>query len=235
MTYKSINVFNGLKGEFRSANSFLKELKKASNDVENSNDKLMRSYWFSYPVIVNYFRKIHEMNEFELVAGLFMVYGWMPTEARYTLGVVKGNEELRRVLTVLRKLANPDKKMVLAGLDREDLKIVRKFSNESLVGMSKILHFVNPWVFPIYDSNLSKIFGFVSETSYIAYVRGFSEFCDDLEAQCKDFKGKESSEKTVKDEMDELLRKLEESFGYPEKISITPVRAVEFVLYNKCR
>ena len=81
MTYKSIDIFNVLKDKFPSANDFLNSLKSASKDVENNDDKLMRSYWFSYPVIVNYFRKIHEMNEFDLVAGLFMVYGWMPTEA----------------------------------------------------------------------------------------------------------------------------------------------------------
>ncbi len=235
MTYKSIDIFNVLKDKFPSANDFLNSLKSASKNVENNDDKLMRSYWFSYPVIVNYFRKIHKMNEFDLVAGLFMVYGWMPTEARYTLGVVKDNEELRKTLTVLRKLANPDKREVLSVLEKDDLKVVRKFANGSLPGMSKILHFVNPRVFPIYDSNLSQLFGFVSETSYIAYVKGFSDFCDDLEVCCKESNGAEFSKKTVEGEIDEILRKLEEKFGCPEGISITPVRAVEFILYNECR
>jgi len=47
--------------------------------LDYSSPDANRSYQFSYPSLVNYFREIDILEQKHLVIGAHAVYGWMPT------------------------------------------------------------------------------------------------------------------------------------------------------------
>ena len=68
------------------------------------------------------------------------------------------------------------------------LEKVKRITNNSVVGMSKLLHFINPTVFPMYDSNIGEVFGGFSDvTSYVGYVKGFNEICSEFAVDVSKF------------------------------------------------
>ena len=88
-----------------------------------------------------------------IVAVAHMAYGWMPT----TLKKCDIDDEIKR----------EDEKTILDAFDVKTSGDARKFVegfasspiNDSCVGLSKALHFINPEFFPIWDSNVAQIFG----------------------------------------------------------------------------
>jgi hypothetical protein len=80
-----------------------------------------------------------------------VAYGWMPT-ALDPIGVSRalgGNSgELLRVLDAVRESKRPE-------VQKEDLLLLKQFANNSTVGASKLLHFLNPRVYPIWDGRVA--------------------------------------------------------------------------------
>ena len=87
-----------------------------------------------------------------IVAIAHMAYGWMPT----TLKMCDINDEIK----------HDDKKTILDAFDVKSPEDARDFVvgfasspiNDSCVGLSKALHFINPEFFPIWDSNVAQLF-----------------------------------------------------------------------------
>lgn len=92
----------------------------------------------------------------EALAGLHVVYGWMPTIPDLQR-VVDLNPTTRAA--VLKTLDNARGWLALCPSDAARILLeVQNFTNNSLVGASKLLHFLNPQVFPIWDSRVAKRF-----------------------------------------------------------------------------
>ncbi len=108
------------------------------------------SYILSYPYLLSYFAAKPELGVEDVVRGAHMVYGWMPTvlelHARAPDTALADAAELLNRAKQRQPLADPDIER-LAGI-----------VNHSLVGASKLLHFVAPHTFPIWDS---KIYAFM--------------------------------------------------------------------------
>ncbi len=125
--------------------------KEVFNDWEKSLSFIEPSnhYIFSYPELIqatDCLAKNFGEKSIPMVAHL--VYGWMP-----------------KILTYSRKI-NQDKeifKATLANNQNEALSVVEKIqfppTNNAWVGMSKTLHFLNPDMFPIWDSKVAKVLG----------------------------------------------------------------------------
>ena len=87
-----------------------------------------------------------------IVAISHMAYGWMPT----TLKMCDINDEIK----------HDDKKTILDAFDVQPPEDARDFVvgfasspiNDSCIGLSKALHFINPEFFPIWDSNVAETF-----------------------------------------------------------------------------
>jgi len=83
---------------------------------------------------------------------LLMVYGWMPT-------IPFSKSDFLPIDTKYIKILNKafkHKKNVIFSL--EELSQLTKYTNNSIVGLSKMLHFMNPKVYPIWDSNIARVF-----------------------------------------------------------------------------
>ncbi|MFT5777999.1 MAG: hypothetical protein ACI837_000947 [Crocinitomicaceae bacterium] len=106
------------------------------------------SYIISYPHFVQFFKEKTPIKLQDLVLGANFVYGWMPTV------FVWKNNNFDRVLELLNKVKEQD---VL--LTKEEFIEVQSLINKSVVGTSKILHFTNPSIYPIWDSKINVFLG----------------------------------------------------------------------------
>lgn len=84
------------------------------------------------------------------------IYAWMPT-------MLKGKDhELSDDLIKILKSAKENHTLISSN----DLKFVAKFMNNSFVGASKLLHFLNPELYPIWDSVVARHYGYKYRDSY---------------------------------------------------------------------
>ena len=110
------------------------------------------SYILSYPHILSYFSAKTTFNAADMVRGAHMVYGWMPTIL--DLYPEAPNRDLAAGAALLTEAK------CTGALADQKLDLLAKLVNNSLVGASKLLHFVAPDQFAIWDS---KIYAFVFE------------------------------------------------------------------------
>jgi hypothetical protein len=109
------------------------------------------SYLLSYQHILSYFTNIREISASDLVRGAHMAYGWMPTQLDLISRIPGVNfDEGGRLLTAA-------KARMLTVAEIADLK---SLVNNSVIGVSKLLHFVAPNRYAIWDS---KVYSFVYE------------------------------------------------------------------------
>src|SRR5690606_14666185 len=97
----------------------------------------------SYPYFLNYFRNIKEIELDNLIIGISFTYSWMPTILK-SLNLVNSLEAIK----ILNEVKNGHFTSV------EDLLILKQTINNSLVGTSKLLHFINPERYAIWDSRV---------------------------------------------------------------------------------
>ena len=186
-----------------------------ANLFEISNDSQMNSYIASYPYLLNYFSNFDEISAENVVCGTHMVYGWMPTILdlrRKKISYEKAGE----ILTNAKK----EKKISL-----DDLNNLSGLINNSLVGASKLLHFIQPNFFPIWDS---KICSFVtgrktpsdkkSHDAYLDFIdwikrekesKSFREAHKQIEKTLNEHQEKEKMQK-YKEMLEDTIKKLEQ-------------------------
>ena len=262
MVDKKASLDDTLMGKFPDKEAFLKRLAGELNQVlgdsdqspEKSNNaqKLMNSYLYSYPVMVGCFEKLFPRDERDarknkgdsrekvgdpgekipdLVGALFMVYGWMPTTLRLNSGNEPNPEKLKRVLAFLSELSKKKPSDILANLNgrEEGLKILKEMMGDSIVGLSKFMHFFNPSVFPMYDSNIALALNhnFKATSNYIAYAKSFHKNLRRFDLDGVDY----INAAYCLEDLEERIKKFEDKFHY----RITPVRAMEFVLFQEGR
>lgn len=143
-----------------------------------------------------------EMGEDALPAIAHMAYGWMPTILKKfsdskprIVGPATGCRSFEEASELIQSL--------------EDSPI-----NNSWVGMSKVLHFINPEFFPIWDSRVAKHFDLK-----ITQVNKKNHFLEYLTFVAKH---------RNKDE----VKKVEEAFVKEAGYSVSDVRACEFILFS---
>jgi hypothetical protein len=103
-----------------------------------------KSYLRSYPEFVQYFKNIDVITEHNLVIGINFVYGWMPTIFEFT------SDNFTSALNLLNAAKSEYK------LSEKELTLLKSLFNNSLVGTTKLLHFINPNRFAIWDSRVFK-------------------------------------------------------------------------------
>lgn len=108
-----------------------------------------------YPHLIAAFRAMPDpLSVTDAIAGVHIAYGWMPTIARPAtmLSVLRGDAaRLLGILNAVRRASAPR-------LGRDDALLLQAFANNSAVGASKLLHFLNPGVYPIWDSRVAERF-----------------------------------------------------------------------------
>lgn len=106
------------------------------------------SYVKTYPYFVSYLSGGDSFTEEKFFVGCHMVYGWMPTiiELNFHGEICTAGH----AVDLLQKAKNN------GCLNVDEIKRLSFLVNNSVVGLSKLLHFVSPGGFAIWDSRVYK-------------------------------------------------------------------------------
>lgn len=167
---------------------------------------LASSYYVSYPEFVKYFKDIDKIEKHNLIIGINFTYGWMPTILDLW------TDEFERALEILNNVKQgriPNEK---------ELFILKELFNKSLVGTSKLLHFIRPDLFAIWDSRVYRYL--TGDEAYANRIGDFGAYLEYL--QFCEYLSKVKGYNEIHDS-------LEEKIGY----SMTRMRTVELIMYTK--
>ncbi len=138
-------------------------LKDAEKFVLTKGDSYIRTY----PEFLKYFESLDQIEEHHLVIASHFVYGWMPTIIQLNL------EQKDKVLFLLNAVKNGHV------LNKSELETLKNSINNSLVGLSKLLHFINPRDYAIWDSRIFRYltekkssYGIDKPEHYLEYLKG---------------------------------------------------------------
>jgi len=145
-------------------------------DALNFSVESSDTYISSYKYFLNYFNQINVIKTEHLVISSHFVYGWMPTIVNLDLS------EINLVLDSLNKAKNGFQ------LSEIELEAIKKCINNSMVGSSKLLHFINPNIYAIWDSRIMRyatskksIYGISEPKNYIGYLNCIHEISNHKE------------------------------------------------------
>lgn len=117
--------------------------------IANNFDSTKENYLLSYPHFLNYFQNLETINLENLIIGISFTYSWMPT----ILSINPKNEiDTEQLLDKSIEILNEVKKG--QKINEEQLSTLKTAFNNSLVGTSKLLHFINPIQYAIWDSRV---------------------------------------------------------------------------------
>lgn len=163
MVFESKDVSSVFGDLVSDADCFVLEFEKCAESLFCEEDVLSHSYQITYPMIVRYFDLLSVMGKEDFVRGILMVYGWMPKILRVCSGGVLRDDEflmIRSFLVKLRCLSGEEKLDGYKGFIEGEWIVnrLKVLMNNSVVGLSKLLHFVNPRAFPLLDSRILSLF-----------------------------------------------------------------------------
>lgn len=185
-------------------NLTIENLKRdAKNITFNKND----SYIIAYPEFIKYFETNSPIEKHHLIIGGHFVYGWMPTILKLKL------DNIDKVLELLNEVKNGKV------LNKDELETLKTCINNSMVGLSKLLHFINPENYAIWDRRILKYctgkssqYGIDKPINYIAYIDKLHEI---------------RTEQNFKD----LHQSIQKHF-IPLGYEVTAMRAIEIVMFQ---
>lgn len=167
------------------------------------NDNTQNSYNKSYCHFVKYFKDKQRLTEHDLVIAANFTYGWMPTILEFK------SDDFDLAVSVINKAKHSER------ISDEDLLILKKLMNNSIVGVSKMLHFINPNVYAIWDS---RVCNFLTGKAHAYKVQKSGLFWAYLDL-CQKV--------AAAPEFEFIHRNHQEKVGY----DITPMRTVEQIMF----
>lgn len=174
------------------------------NECENFSISENNSYSITYREFLKYFENIDKIDKHNLIISSHFVYGWMPTIINLK------TDNLDRVLKLLNEVKNGHI------LNVDELGILKNCINNSLVGLSKLLHFINPQNYAIWDS---RIFRFLTDkkSQYgISNPKTYLQYLEEI--------------KNIENEngYSAVHKKIEKCVGY----KLFPTRAIEILMFE---
>ena len=166
-------------------------------------DSTQNSYNKSYYHFVKYFKDKQQLTEHDLIIAANFTYGWMPTILEFK------SDEFDLAVSIVNK-AKQSKR-----ISDEELLVLKKLMNNSIVGVSKILHFINPNVYAIWDS---RVCNFLTGKTHAYKVQKSGLFWAYLDL-CQKI--------ATAPEFEVIHRNYQEKVGY----EITPMRTVEQIMF----
>ncbi|MDE0509326.1 MAG: hypothetical protein OXI17_11920 [Gammaproteobacteria bacterium] len=190
--------------------------KKCVNNIDSENH-----YIQAYPLLLKSTRILgDELGEKAIPAIAHLAYGWMPTIPK---NITFDEIQNKKILEAC-EISSPD----------ESVQFVNKYwgsrsdkppINNSWVGSSKVLHFINPEMFPIWDTKVARHFTRDdNEPLSDANIRGKHNFYVDYVNFCKQ----------VTKECDKEICIVQKGFRDRINYSVTKFRAIEYVLFSSC-
>lgn len=171
-----------------------------SNPIENF-------YIESYQHMVAYFENVSELKVGNVVAGAHMIYGWMPTIVRLD----KGRNGAGKAVAILQTVKEGGEV-----LSEDDLSVLKQYINNSIIGTSKMLHFIDPEKYPIWDSKMYEFMYDKSPSNYqVNNVRTYLAYRSAL------------LEMTKHSNFPKFHESVNTKIGYP----VSELRALELVMF----
>ena len=131
------------------------EFAGAARETKSETDE---PYYFAYREFIRYFAQLTRITVHDFIISAHFTYGWMPTIV--TLRNPSAYAEVAEILNAAK---------VGRIISSQDLLHLSAVVNNSLIGVSKLLHFIRPNKFAIWDSRVCKFI----------YGRSISESRDD--------------------------------------------------------
>lgn len=176
------------------------------------------SYLSSYPLLLAHVAALTHsapVDERALVAVAHLVYGWMPTVLHLDFmllpGAVQQVEKARQGII----------------LEAEELQQVAAAVNHSVVGVSKVLHFVNPALYPIWDRRVYRFCHRPSGAVHEYQVNNAAAYAD-YAATCRQAVRLAAFEPIRRAVRQQLLPHYATYANHP----MEPLRALEFVMFS---
>jgi hypothetical protein len=164
-----------------------------------------RSDFISYPEFLKYFKNLDEITKHNLVIGINFVYGWMPTIFDFR------SDNFDEAIKILNKAKNGTELIT-----EDDLKLLKGLFNNSLVGSTKLLHFINPDKYAIWDS---RVYRYLTNNNNYNQIENCNNYLDYL-TFCQELINQEG--------FSLLKNQIEESVGY----LMTPFRIADLIMYS---
>ena len=181
------------------------DFEKLKKDSKKLTIKSSDQYIQTYPEFLSYFANLKNITRHNLVISTHFVYGWMPTILKKLR--IQNEKEVLGILNRVKKGEN---------IDKRDLEVLKYSINNSLVGVSKLLHFICPVKYAIWDSRVYRyIYGKNSQHNiekpelYLEYLKVLSEIVKDPR-------------------FSDIQAQVEKACGY----SMTQIRVAELIMYE---
>ncbi|MDD3769374.1 MAG: hypothetical protein PHV10_02055 [Sulfuricurvum sp.] len=139
------------------------DLKNRINNFQKMDDL---TYDKSYVYFLKYFENKNILTEEDLIISANFTYGWMPTILNF-----KSNK-FNECVDILNVSKTKNR------LEYEEIKTLKTLVNNSLVGTSKLLHFINPDKYAIWDSRVCKFLSNVTHKYFIEQIDIYFSYLD---------------------------------------------------------
>jgi hypothetical protein len=170
--------------------------------LDSVTGRRLYTYLFTYPHLVAYFSAIDELDVSSFVIGKAIAYSLMPT----TMNLRQSS--IAPLMVPLNRLKQDGHRLETAELIR-----LKTLVNNSIVGTSKLLHFIRPDIYPIWDSRIDRfIHGEDRDTNSVERYQTYLASFDRIAAEPI---------------FSFIHQSMENKLGY----QITKARAFEMVMY----
>ena len=112
-------------------------------EIANNFKKDEENYLLAYKYFLNYFEQVENIQLDNIVIGISFTYSWMPT-------ILKKIDltDPENLVLIFNKVKNSEI------ITTQEILILKNSFNNSIVGTSKLLHFINPEKYAIWDSRV---------------------------------------------------------------------------------
>jgi len=114
------------------------------------NDPSFHKYHNSYLHFIDFFHKKSVIKFNDFVIGAHFSYGWMPTILDFD---ARNDIDESKVVALINKAKMAEK---FDDLSKNEYEYLKSIINNSYIGLSKLLHFINPSVYGIWDSRVHR-------------------------------------------------------------------------------
>ena len=128
-------------------NFSLEDIKKSVRQIPSQEHQ---SYLISYREFIDYFKNLEKIEFHNFIIATHFVYGWMPKILQLR-NLPEENNFMNLCSTLLSTLNKIKRRLEISDTE---LNILVTVINNSIVGVSKLLHFINPEDYAIWDSNV---------------------------------------------------------------------------------
>ncbi len=171
------------------------------------------TYLLTYRHLKSDISEMEFEDEKDLYLAALMVYGWMPTIPDFHTKDGKVTE----ALAVLRKLKKETEPYIPS---EAEIDSISGFLNKSVVGTSKLLHFLNHTVYPIWDSRIQSFISGTTNPSGMQSAAKYKAYCELI------LRLKDSTD--MNDPIETVSRKLSAGSG----VNVSKIRALEFLMFS---